>query len=106
MIRVQKGKMKRALLFLPIWACLITLSIIRIVVGLPKVKINFQRITIKKISNLCQRLFGIVRNPYRIGYPWYIPPYYISKPSPEPARMNMEKIHQLISEHHQEKRKA
>lgn len=106
MSSVQKGKMKRALLFLPVWVCLFTLSITRTVVGFPKVKFSFQRIAIKKISTFCQKLYGNIRNPYRIGNPWYIPPYYIKNIPSELAQASLEQVHEIFLQKRQQNRET
>lgn len=95
-------KARRALLCVPVWLCLVTLSALRTLFSFAKVKYRFQRKAINRISNLCKRLFSIIRNPYRIEYHWYVPQYYIQERVPELPQINLEKVHQIISHKRQE----
>lgn len=90
-------KLKRALLFIPVWVCLITLSIIRTLFCIPKVKYRFQKRIIKRISTMCQRLYSLIRNPFRIGVPVFVPNYFLQEKRPEYDRNRMEQVHECIS---------
>ena len=96
-------KMKRVLLFIPVWVCLITLSIIRTLFCIPKVKYRFQKRIINRITTKCQRLYGLIRNPFRIGVPMFVSKYYLQEKCPEYDRERMEQLHECISKNRAER---
>lgn len=96
-------KMKRALLFIPVWVCLITLSIIRTLFCIPKVKYRFQKRIINRITTMCQMLYGLICNPFRIGVPMFVPKYFLQEKYPEYDQERMERLHECISKNRAER---
>lgn len=96
-------KMKRTLLIVPVWVCLITLSIIRTLFCIPKVKYTFQKRIINRISTMCQRLYGLIRNPFQIRVPMFVPKYFLQEKCHEYDRERMERLHECISKNRAER---
>ena len=96
-------KTKRALLFIPVWVCLFTLSIIRTLFCIPKEKYRFQKRTLNQITAMCQRLYGLIRNPFRIGVPMFVPKYFLQEKCHEYDRERMERLHECISKNRAER---
>lgn len=91
-------RMKKLLLFVPVWMCLLSLSTIRTFFCLPKVKSPLQKRAIGRINKLCQRLYSIVKPPFRIGYgSLLVPPYYREREIHHGNGNELEKIHEQIS---------
>ena len=72
------NKVKRIICFVPVWACLILLSVIRDILFI-KVKTDRKHRQRDRFDKLCQRLYAIVRNPFRISISPWIPPYFLPR---------------------------
>lgn len=88
-------KLQKVLLFIPVWVCLLCLSLARDIVCFPRVKKRYQFKIRNKIDTACQGLYRIVKNPYRIeiGSPW-IPQYYL-QPTIH-VRKDMQELHDMV----------
>lgn len=88
-------KLRKILLFIPVWACLLCLSLARNIVCFPRVKKRYQCKIRRKIDIACQWLYSIVSNPYRIdGGCLWIPQYYLQ--SAVYRQKNMQELHDLV----------